>query len=1323
MKEGTLFAERFEVKNLATSGGMGTVYRACDRLTGEDVALKIILERGAIEVSRFLREGRALAELNHPSIVRYVAHGVTPQGDAFLAMEWLVGHDLGDLLNARGLNFAESVSVVKHAAKGLAFAHSRGLVHRDVKPSNLFLVGGDLRKVKVLDFGIVRQAGRGTELTKTGMMLGTPGFMAPEQVRGRKDVDARADVFSLGCVLYRCLTGHLPFASDDPIAILTRVLFEEVMPPQLLVSDIPDALNELVCRVLCKDPSKRPADAGALLAELDELQLPVSGTASTPHRPDAAQSITNQEQKLVSIVLTGPSRSLHSQRDVTLTVDQATTIEARLRAGIEALGGRFEMLSNGSFVVMCAGQRTPRDQAMQAARCALTIRAHLVDAPIAIATGRSDASLPVPVGEVIERAARLVRGAANALDESEPTISDEPSVPAIEWEPSSRVARLVRIDDVTAALLDSRFEVTGEAEALALVGERDASEFDRTVLGVATPIVGRERELALLSGIFEQCVAEPIASAVLVTSPAGVGKSRLVHEFVRKLKRAGPVQVWTGRGDPMSAGAPFGILSQALGAATGLASEDSPDERRKKIEQRVLRNVPADEAPRVIDFLGELCGVPFPDEASVQLRAARNEAMLMGDQMRRAFEDFLMAECHAEPVLLVLEDLHWGDLPTVRFVDAALRQLDAMPFMVLAAARPEIEELFPRLWSERRVQPLPLGELTARASEKLVREVLGARATSEDVSAIVERAAGNVFYIEELIRAVAEGHGGKLPDTVLGMTEARLESLDAEARRVLRAASIFGQSFWPSGVVALLGGGDGTGAVLAWIRTLAKDEYVTKMQESRFASEEEMSFRHALLREAAYAMLTPKDRRVGHHLAGEWLEAHGEGEPLILAHHYELGGDGRRALGWYKRAAEQALEGNDFVALVEHAERAIACGAEGEVLGDLRTLEVEGYFWRGESEGVERAGAEALAKVMPGSVAFARSLARIVISRGRRGRAEEVLDLSLRLVTVLESGVVAPGAEGAYVFALAHAAAQLLFLGRYENVEPLVLRASRLAQSVAGNADPALLGWADDARSSLAMLDGDMGACILLMSSAARHFIAAGDLRQACVEDGYVGYGYLDLGVFDEAERVLRECIGRAERLGLPHVVASAGHNLGLACAMQGKLEEGKELLHAAIATFAAQGDNRLECASRRYLAVVLALAGDLDGSLESTRKALEGVESGGPSRAGSLAVHASILLLRQRGQEALEFAEQAYAIVRELGSLDTDDALVRRAYAEALLATGNAPAAREVIEGARDELVRRAAKISDPSWRKSFLERVPEHARTFAIAKALSVP
>src|SRR5262249_55716041 len=152
-------------------------------------------------------------------------------------------------------------------------------------------------------------------------------------------------------------------------------------------------------------------------------------------------------------------------------------------------------------------------------------------------------------------------------------------------------------------------------------------------------------------------------------------------------------------------------------------------------------------------------GTPFLDETSVQLRAARQDAMLMGDQMRRAWEDWITAECLAQPVVIVLEDLQWGDLPSIKFIDAALRNLQELPLLVVAVARPEVHEAFPGLWAERGVQEIRLAALVKSASERLVREFLGAEAPADEVGRVVERSAGNPFYLEELIRAVADGRG------------------------------------------------------------------------------------------------------------------------------------------------------------------------------------------------------------------------------------------------------------------------------------------------------------------------------------------------------------------------------------------------------------------------------------------------------------------------------------------------------------------------------------------------------------------------------------
>src|SRR5882672_7422558 len=153
-------------------------------------------------------------------------YGVTPAGAPYLVMEWLDGEDLRRRLQRELPSIGESVALAARVAEALGAAHARGIVHRDLKPSNLFLLDRRIDQIKVLDFGIARQEGL-TQLTRTGTLIGTPGYMAPEQARSHEAVDARADVFALGCVLFECLTGSRPFEGDTAIAILGKLLFEE----------------------------------------------------------------------------------------------------------------------------------------------------------------------------------------------------------------------------------------------------------------------------------------------------------------------------------------------------------------------------------------------------------------------------------------------------------------------------------------------------------------------------------------------------------------------------------------------------------------------------------------------------------------------------------------------------------------------------------------------------------------------------------------------------------------------------------------------------------------------------------------------------------------------------------------------------------------------------------------------------------------------------------------------------------------------------------------------------------------------------------------
>src|SRR5262245_8455496 len=170
-------AGRFELEAEVATGGMGTVYCAQDRLTGSSVAVKLLSGRRGLEGERFLREATALAELSHPGIVRYVAHGTTALGQPYLAMEWLDGETLADRLARDRLRLDEVLTLALRVTDALAEAHRRGLVHRDIKPSNLLLEGRDVARTKLIDFGIVRRP-RDVALTMTGALVGTPKYMA-----------------------------------------------------------------------------------------------------------------------------------------------------------------------------------------------------------------------------------------------------------------------------------------------------------------------------------------------------------------------------------------------------------------------------------------------------------------------------------------------------------------------------------------------------------------------------------------------------------------------------------------------------------------------------------------------------------------------------------------------------------------------------------------------------------------------------------------------------------------------------------------------------------------------------------------------------------------------------------------------------------------------------------------------------------------------------------------------------------------------------------------------------------------------------------------
>ena len=276
-----LIADRFELVRSVGNGAGGVVYEALDRHSGAPVAVKVLRgDDGGVMRQRFFREAEVLEQLEHPAIVRYIAHGIAPGGNPYLVMEWLAGTTLAQRVATAVLSVSDALRVASRMASALACVHGRDVVHRDVKPSNVVLEFGRIDSVRLVDFGIARAAGLSNRLTMTGEILGTPGFMAPEQIRGERLVDNRADLFSLGALLFYCLVGRAPFGRGDLISVLRASLRDRAPRLRDLRDDVPGALDELVAGLLSFDPNARPASAEEVRTELRLAGTEMQGGAS-----------------------------------------------------------------------------------------------------------------------------------------------------------------------------------------------------------------------------------------------------------------------------------------------------------------------------------------------------------------------------------------------------------------------------------------------------------------------------------------------------------------------------------------------------------------------------------------------------------------------------------------------------------------------------------------------------------------------------------------------------------------------------------------------------------------------------------------------------------------------------------------------------------------------------------------------------------------------------------------------------------------------------------------------------------------------------------
>jgi tetratricopeptide (TPR) repeat protein len=1300
---------RFRLQGERIAGGMGMVYRGVDLSTGEIVAVKISSGFGSQLGERFQQEANCLATIAHPAIVRYIAHGKTAQGEHYLVMEWLDGETLEDRLARGSINLGASVRMIRRVAEALAVAHQHGVIHRDIKPANIFLPGKDVSKIKLLDFGIARRLFDpvSLRLTQAGSALGTPMYMSPEQAQGSLDVDGRADVFSLGCVFFECLTGSPPFMADSTTGTLARITADETVDVDAKCVGVPPRLTELLRRMLAKRPEERPATMVDVLGALGSVteELKTSGffpVAPRPRRAPAGASllVATGERRLVSVIVVS-SRTLPAQQphfDLGSTADLGNLLarnlsdaefdEARLdqlASDIAAFGAHIRRLANGALVVSMTGeaQSTPLDLAVRSARCALKVKLARPDSSLGISLGHAVKELELRTDHLVNSAVRLV---------------------------SKQHLGSIHISEEIKRLLEARFEIVVEPDGRArLLFEKGLREAPRTVLGQEIPCLGRDREIRELDSLFEACVEEPLAQAVLLSGSAGCGKSRVVYEFLERKRDSGHgFALLIGRGDPMRVNVSLGLLAQALRGAAGISGTEPDDVQRKRLLAHTSRFLPSKSAATTVAFLGEIANIRFPDEGLPQLQAARRDARLMADQTMAAWVDWLEAEADHHPVFLLLEDLHWGDFASVNYVDSALRVLRDKPLMVLALARPEVDERFFGLWRDRHVQRISLPPLGKRAEQEFVRRILGDVAP-EKMDWLLDHAQGNPFYLEELVRAAAAGGDlSQIPNTVLGTVQVRFDAVGEGSKLVLRAASVFGQSFRAAGVKALVGEMNDDD-VDRWLQILCDKEILFSRPAG---AARQHVFRHGLLHQAAYAMLSPSEEVNGHFLAGHFLEEQGERDAIVLADHFEKGQKPERAVPWLRVAANQAMEVDDLKAALDRVERGVRLGAEGDDLAELRVVESEARYWKGEYVEAERAANEGRQCEDP-KLAL-RAMSALIVALGPQAKYEGIG----KLAAELEHFPKQPELLNLWLDCKYNSAAFLASAGQFELRE----RTLALLEAERNKLDPILVGRIESMKAHLARDEGRPADQAVGFMRALEFFENAGHHRAGTEALGNAGVALMELGQLEQAEEQIRKLWAIAERMGINHLLGGIFCTLSNILAYRGCLFEARDFAERAIKWSEENSEQYFRINAWLYLSMAEYLAGEYSAAEHHARGALDLLNNNPSMRPFAQALLARSLCGQARKSEAMSSAREAYAQLDALGQVQDGEPTIRLAYAECLATSSDLAVARQVITKALDRLSKQAGSIDNPEWRRSFLERIPEHRRIAELARELGV-
>jgi TOMM system kinase/cyclase fusion protein len=942
---------RFQIHGVLGKGGFGTVYLGFDDRLKRKVAIKVPKQvLTGLELDKFLEEARRLAQLRHPGIVTVFDVGEF-DGRCYIVSDYLEGLSLAKWMKSKPYTWSDAALVTAQIAEALGHAHTHGTVHRDVKPGNVMMLPDN--QPVVIDFGLAISDAHG-DRELPGTISGTPGYMAPEQARGKGHrIDGRTDIYALGVMLYHMLCRKAPFQATSVVELFRQIREDDPQPPRQVVPDLPPELEIICLKAMSKKVGDRYTTGADLAVELRRAVQQYSESDASQPSPNSApapsvsqpHSVRSSEQRIHQSERRQIT-TLHvdlddSAMDVDeLDPEELLSILQRIRELVARIVSRYEghfaQSTSDTIQAYFGYPHAIEDSARRAVLAGLDIRSDLlklqeriesagewsIEFRIGIHTGtvvteQQDSDVSSERHSIVGNVPRVAAGLAGLADPGDVVVS-------------AATQQIVGDSCVFRSLgVHSGKGIGRNVGVFAVETQNDAlsDSGDESTIHQA-PLVGREHETGLLNERWKQ-VTSGSGQVVLLCAEAGVGKSRLLSAFRQALDDS-QMQSFEARCSTYHQNSALHPIADLLNRLARISSEDSDESKLEKLEQ-LLRNLDMPLEP-VIPLLVDLAAVPLgPRYAVFDGTPERRKQKTI-----EALVELMLLASDSRPLLLTIEDLHWIDPTTLQFLTELIEQVSAAPLLLVLTHRPS----FAPPWPVRPgISQLTIGNLTDEQTGNVITAIAGGRTLpAEVVSHIVDKTGGVPLFAEELTKVILEADilqdaGDEyvltrplsevsIPATLHDSLMARLDKLGS-AKDIAQLASVIGREF-PFPLLA----------DVAPLATETLEEELTRLVDAElihrrgFIPRARFSFKHALMQDAAYESLLRKTRQQWHGRIAEVLEQDfaeiRDTQPEVLAHHYAEAGVANQAIDYWLKAGQRSNERSANVEAIEHLSKGLA---------------------------------------------------------------------------------------------------------------------------------------------------------------------------------------------------------------------------------------------------------------------------------------------------------------------------------------------------------------------------------------------------------------